>query len=94
MSEWPFQDSENVATLTTKQIVEGRDPILAAYHYADDGMWQFGSAAAFDEADAAVVSLRYVFDIDPSIAELADLPFGWEASRRAPGQPWLREPSE
>jgi hypothetical protein len=76
MSRWPFADSERVAALTTRDVVERRAPILVAFHYADDGMWQFSSAAAFDDADARVVSLRELFDLDPTIAEVADLPPG------------------
>ena len=94
MNPWPFEDSENVAVFTTRQVVNGREPILAVFHDAEDGAWQFISAAGANEADLMIVSLRQVFDIDPSIAELADLPPGWEASRRAPGQPWQRQARE
>jgi hypothetical protein len=94
MDEWPFADSENVATLTTRQVVEDGEPILIVFHYADDGMWQLSTAASFEEADAMIVSLREVFDIDPSIGELADLPPGWRASRRAAGEPWQRQETE
>lgn len=94
MREWPFEEPENVATLTTRQVLEGGEPILHVFHYGDDGMWQFSSAEAFDDADARIVSLRQVFDLDPSIGDLAGLPPGWEASRRAPGEPWRPRVSE
>ena len=94
MDEWPFQDSENVAVFTTRHVIKGREPILAVFHEAEDGAWQFISAAGASVADLMIVSLRSVFDIDPSIADLADLPPGWEASRRSRGEPWRRQASE
>ena len=35
-----------------------------------------------------------IFESDPSMRELADLPLGWRAARDGPGKPWYREPSE
>jgi hypothetical protein len=31
--------------------------------------------------------------MDPTLAEVTDLPVGWQASRTAPGNPWARERS-
>jgi len=94
MNEWPFEDVENVAVFTTRQVVKDREPIVAVFHGAEDGAWQFHSAHHATMADLMIVSLREVFDVDPSIAALADLPLGWEASRLAPGQRWQRQASE
>jgi hypothetical protein len=94
MNAWPFADPENVATFTTRQVVRGGEPILAVFHDAEDGTWQFHTGAAPRMADLMIVSLHEVVDLDPSIAELADLPPGWEASRRTPGEPWQRRVSE
>jgi hypothetical protein len=90
MGDWPFEDSENVATLTSRQVMVGLEPIVLVDHHAEDGMWEFGTGAAFSDADAMVVSLREVFDVDRSIGDVADLPPGWQASRTAAGVPWLR----
>ncbi len=92
MGEWPFEDPENFATMTVRQVTHGGDPILLVTHDADDGMWQFLAGGPAEMADAMIVSLREVFDIDPSIGELADLPLGWTAERSAFGQPWRRQP--
>ncbi|HEX8905857.1 MAG TPA: hypothetical protein VF771_13485 [Longimicrobiaceae bacterium] len=94
MKEWPFADPETVATFTTRQVTRGGEPILAVFHDAEDGSWQFTTGAALKMDDMMIVSLREVFDLDPSIAEVADLPLGWEASRTAPGEPWQRRASE
>jgi hypothetical protein len=91
MAEWPFDEPENVATMTVRQVTHGGQPILMVSHDADDGMWQFLTGGPAEMADAMIVSLREVFTIDPSIGELADLPLGWTAERSSPGQPWRRQ---
>ena len=93
MEGWPFDDPENVATMTVRQIAHGGQPILLVSHDAEDGMWQFLTGGPVQMADAMLVSLREAYRIDRSIGELADLPRGWTAERSAPGQPWRRSPS-
>ena len=90
MDDWPFDDPENVVTMTVRQVVHGDQPILLAVRDADDGMWQFLTGGPVEMADAMLVSLLQVYRMDPSIGELADLPLGWTAERTAPGQPWRR----
>jgi hypothetical protein len=93
MDNWPFDDPENVATMTVRHIVHGGHPILLVSHDAEDGMWQFLTGGPVDMADTMLVSLREVYRIDPSIAELVDLPLGWQAQRGTVGQAWQRRPS-
>jgi hypothetical protein len=93
MGEWPFDDPENVATMIVRQIVHGGQPILLVSHDAEDGMWQFLTGGPVQMADAMIVGLREVHELDPTIGELADLPLGWTATRPAVGQPWQRQPS-
>jgi hypothetical protein len=92
MEEWPFDESENVATMTVRQVMRGGQPILLVSHDADDGMWQFLTGGSVEMADAMIVSLREVYRIDPSIGELADLPLGWTAERSGPRLSWRRSP--
>ena len=93
MESWPFEDPENVWTMTVQQITHGGQPILRVCH-AENGMWQFLTGRdPVRRADAMLVSIRKVYTIDPSIAEVADLPMGWTAERSAPGQPWQRKPA-
>jgi hypothetical protein len=92
MGEWPFEDPENVATMTVRQITHGGQPILLVSHDADDGMWQFLTGGSVAMSDALLVSLREIYRIDRSVGELADLPLGWTAQRSAVGQPWQRQP--
>ncbi len=92
MSEWPFAEPENVVTVTVRQIVYDGRPILLVCHDEDDGGWQFLTGGRFEMKDALLVGLSEVVALDPSVAELADLPLGWRALRENPDSAWRREP--
>jgi hypothetical protein len=68
----------------------GGEPILLVARDAEDGGWQFLTGGAFDITDGMVVSLQNVFERDKTIAELADLEPGWQATRKKVGAPWKR----
>jgi hypothetical protein len=89
---WPFDDSPNVAVITTRPVLEQGATILLVSHDEEDGGWQFLPAGQPREADARVVALRQIWALDPSVAELADLPLGWQAWRATPADPWHRNP--
>jgi hypothetical protein len=90
ISHWPFQDPQNVAVFTTKQVVRDRKPILFVAHDADDGAWQFHSDDIAHEEDAMILLLSEIVEIDPTIAELADLPLGYKAWRASLSSSWKR----
>lgn len=91
--KWPFADPPNVAVLTSRDVIDSGMPIIHVFHDADDGVWQFHSVhgAPEREADARVVALSTILEIDPRVALLADLPLGWVAHRDGPTDPWRRE---
>ena len=91
MESWPFDDTPNTAAFTTRQVLEGA-PILLVTHDEDDGSWQFLCGTTNDSADARVVGLGRMYQRDPTLGELADLPEGWRAWRTAVGRPWERRP--
>lgn len=93
MPPWPFEDPENTASITTVRVLDGTHPICLVTHDAEDGMWQFLCGTTNAPGNARVVSLHSIVDLDASVAELADLPLGWRASRLAPGDSWHREPT-
>jgi len=93
MTEWSFPDPRNVAVITVRQIVLEGHAILRVSHDADDGGWQFLEWETPGEKDTMLISLEEAVRLDPTLAELADLPLGWRACRRAPGEPWRREPN-
>ena len=91
-AEWPFADPINVAALTTVRVLEDELPVLLVAHDSDDGMWQVLCGTTNDPKHGRIVCLGCLFERDPSIGELADLPLGWSARREGPGRPWHREP--
>ena len=94
MDNWPFVDPDNVVTLTVQQVIDGTQPILWVSHDEDDGMWQFLTGDSVSMSDAMLVALRSVYQRDPSIAALADLPCGWKAWRKTTADPWQRKPED
>ena len=37
--DWPFDQAENVAAITSKFVVDDNFPILRVVHYSDDHSW-------------------------------------------------------
>jgi hypothetical protein len=91
--EWPFQDAVNKATFSTTRVFRESYPILLVTH-DDNGDWQILCGTTNDSKHAMIVSLGEAFKKDRSIGELADLPVGWQASRKTPNSPWKRFPSQ
>lgn len=90
---WAFEDSYVFASYTTRFVLDGSRPILLVAHETD-GDWQFLCGTTNDVDDCKVICLKDAVKIDPSVAELADLPLGWQAHRERPGAEWVREPNE
>jgi hypothetical protein len=84
MEAWPFDDPENVATISTRQAMQGGQPILWVSHDADDGSWQFHTGGPVEMADALVVSLRSVFQLDASIGDWPTCPWAGRRGGRRP----------
>jgi hypothetical protein len=85
--KFPFNEPENVAVFTCVHVLEEMD-ICYVSHDEDDGGWQFLCGGSHDEADARVVSLREIFEIDTSIGALSDMPVGCCAVRDDKSSPW------
>jgi hypothetical protein len=64
-------------------------PILLVSH-DEEGDWQFLCGITDQVDDGAVVSLGSILQRDSTLADLADLPQGWQASREAVGSDWKR----
>ena len=90
-TSWPWDQEENCATITTRQVMSGGYPILSVTHYEDDHSWAFTCGTTNDEGDALVVLMKNVVDLDPTLEEIADLEPGWSAYREKVGAPWVRE---
>jgi hypothetical protein len=92
--DWPFSDPPNVTTITTRQVLDEGYPILVVTHDEDDGGWQVLCGTTNDPKDGRVVGLDCMYERDPSIGELADLPLGWKAWREATDRDWIREANQ
>lgn len=87
---WPFDVPKDRAVFTTGQVIEQGLPILEVTRDHEDD-WIFLTRPSTGTEDGKVVALRSVYELDPSVAEVADLRLGWWAWREAVGEPWQRE---
>lgn len=87
--KFPFYDEPNTATIICCHILESKAPILYVSHDEDDGMWQFLCGKTHKTDEAKLVSLKWVFDIDNSIAFLRDMPCGYYAERKSQNDDWV-----
>jgi hypothetical protein len=86
---WPFSDPRNLATFTTRQVIREGRPILHVCH-DHDGSWQFLPGGRVKLADALIVCLAAMLRHDPGLADVASLPRGYRARRKAAGEKWRR----
>ncbi len=93
VTPWPFVASEFADALTTITVLEDDAPILLVSHDEEDGMWQILCGTTNEPEDGRLTCLGCLLELDPTLAEIADLPRGWEAYRDAVGEPWIREQS-
>lgn len=87
---WPFNQSVDTASFTTRQVLEGSHQILEVYH-DHEGEWQFLCGTTLDANDLKVVCMGCMVERDPSILLLATLPSGWCAVRETTTSPWHLE---
>jgi len=90
---WRFQAGRNRAVFTTKPVTKLGRPVLLVFH-DEEGDWQFQCGTTNKQKDMQLVSLGVIFERDPTLAQVADLPEGWRASRSAVGAEWQREPMQ
>lgn len=84
-----FTDELNTAVITTKYVLEDKSPILSVFHY-EDGYWQFsGLEEDLLDEDFRVVALEEIINLDTSVLEVSDLPYGGEAHRDNINSPWV-----
>lgn len=88
-SHWPFSDDVNTATYCTAQVARERFPVLQVSHDAD-GDWQFMDATTEQPGECVLLCLGCVYERDPTLSEVADLPRGWSAFRPEVGAEWER----
>ena len=87
---WVFDQPPQTAAITTRQVLEGHQEILAVVHYSDDHSWAFLCGTTDDAKDGRVVLMKTIVELDDSVRVIADLPPGWKAWRERRGAPWQK----
>lgn len=90
---WPFDQQPHCATIASKSVVQRIQPILHVTYDEDDHGWQFLDNESEEMEALCIVGLAHILEIDPSMAELAHLAPGWQATRASVDSPWVIEPT-
>lgn len=71
-------------------VFERTKPILLVSRA--DGDWCFlcGTDHFDDASEFRIVGINHLFDADPTLREIEDLPAEYDAEREAPGKAWIR----
>lgn len=70
-------------------VFDGSRPILLVSRAGGDWQCLCGGEHGAEEIPK-VVGLNHLFERDPSLADLRDLPDNWEAERTSPDQSWIK----
>jgi hypothetical protein len=91
-----WDDPMDIAALTLPEIATGEKPVLHVVHDlgVGDGLggWLFLDGQDTTGRKPVGIAKVDLLKKDPTLAEVTDLPVGWQASRAEHGQPWKREP--
>ena len=79
---------------TCTHVLEDGEPILLVSREPDGEVLAVCGGENDTAATARDLPLDRLLDLDPSLAELADLPDGWAALRESPEHPWARSKAE
>jgi hypothetical protein len=91
---WPFDQPQDCAVLSLRSIVIDGDAILYVCHDEEDHGWQFLDGRPINMENAALVCLKNIVKLDPSVLLVADMPPGWSATRSSSSSPWQRHAPE
>ena len=92
--DWNFDQAQNVAAITTKQVIKEGFPILQVIHYSDDHSWAFMCGTTWEAENSMVVGMGMIVSTDDSLHEVADLEPGWIAERESKEDKWKRYKDE
>jgi len=83
-----FTESENTACFTCDHVLNRERPILHVTR-DEDGDWQFMCGQNdHTEANAKIISLKQVTEIDQSVNDLFEMPLGVGADRASVNEKW------
>jgi hypothetical protein len=85
-----FKDLPNTAVYTCTHVVNEGKSILYVSHDNDDGAWQFMCGVTHHgEESGKIVSLNTILALDNSLLDIADLDYGYIASRASTNSKWI-----
>jgi len=90
--DFKFREERNTAVFTTRQVLEGL-PVLRVIHEAE-GDWQFLCDTTYEVEDLKIVALEEISKRDPTLNELFQLNYGWQARRVIEAADWQKEEYE
>lgn len=90
-----FDDPLNTAVFTTKFVIKDKKEITYVTHDEDDGAWQFFSNDKWEKFEDVVmiVGLGTIISFDSTLLEIADLPYGYYATRESKNDKWIIQKS-
>lgn len=71
-------------------VFEGSRPVLLVSRPGGDWCFLCGGEHPEDASSYRVVGIGHLFEKDPTLISLEDLPPDWEAEREEVGKPWIR----
>lgn len=80
------------AILTTPDVALGKQPMLWVVHQPYPYGWVFYGPSGDLGARPAMLSKDEALRVDPSLAQIEDLPVGWQARRASVQDKWTRSP--
>jgi hypothetical protein len=91
---WPFPDGQfpsQLGAVVQATVLSGEYPACLVIHTSDNE-WLVGDGVNDPNDDSIATHIGHALRWNSSLATLADLAPGWEATRTAPGAPWKRSP--
>jgi hypothetical protein len=87
--DFKFREEHNLAVFTTRQVLKGL-PVLRVIHEIN-GDWQFLCDTTYEVDDLKIVALAEIVRRDPTLNELFQLNYGWQARRVVEAADWQTE---
>jgi len=85
-------DNYHLMVFCCEHVFRHERPVL--YVCREDGDWQFlcGESDHSGSTEPVVVGVGHLVKDDPSLDEVASLPWNWEAERASKADTWVRTP--
>jgi len=89
MAYYPFSERPGMLVFTCCHVLEDNRPVTFVTHHFDDNNWQFLCSCSHQDADAVIITVGEMCDLDHSLEELCDLPVGHCAHRKNASAKWI-----